>query len=506
MDKNKARYWLILIILAGLLLRLYKIGSPILDLYPTRQEQCAMIARNFFRHGYNIFHPQVDWFGNLDSSWRIELPITSYLAAIFYRIFSIHEFLGRIVNIFFSLGSIYLIFKLVNRVLNIKTALYAAFLFAISPLSIYFSRVFMSDITMIFFSLSAIYHFYKWTQLDKGWSYLWALISISLACLVKLPTLYLFLPLGYMVYSKYRNRVILRPILWAFFILPIFISFLWYATASDNLFIWIFKKPSYEYLIHADFYRRIFENLSIFVLTPLGALLSFLGLLLPVSKKEGYLLHLWLFAVVMYTFITAGPSYVHYHYQLPFVPIFCIFAAKAITKFTELDIWKHTLLAKINTNITVGVTLLIMTAVSFLSIRPFYNWNTITYRAAKVVNETVGKGAVVICGRSTQQAPLYYIDKKGWETNEEPAGSLSYSWAANLNKYRFPKKDNEPLLMQDEPELIKFLIKYGGADYYFTVNLSVLKQEPGLRDFLYKNFKVVQDNQDYILFDLRKTR
>jgi len=156
---NNNNFWLFIIIVIGLLLRLYKINSPILDLYPTRQEQCAMIARNFFRHSYNIFHAEVDWFGPFDSSWRLEFPLISYMTALLYSIFGIHEFLGRLVSIAFSLGSIYLIFQLTEKLFNQKTAIYASFLFTVSPLGVYFGRTFMPDTAMIFFSIWALFGF-----------------------------------------------------------------------------------------------------------------------------------------------------------------------------------------------------------------------------------------------------------------------------------------------------------------------------------------------------------
>lgn len=489
----------------GLLLRLYKINSPILDLYPTRQEQCAMIARNFFYQGFNIFNPQVDWFGQFDSSWRLELPLISYLASLLYSIFGIHEFLGRIVSIIFSLGSIYLIFQLSKKLFNQRIATYASFLFAVSPFSVYFGRAFMPETAMIFFSVASIYYFSQWVDRNSKFHYILALICTALAFLVKLPSLYLLLPLAYLAYSKYRNKVFLKPLLYVFLFFVILPSLLWYREASINTFTFLVaNKSNFAMLIEPDFYRRIFESVNMFVLTPIGAFLALLGFFLSVKNRREYLLYFWLLAIVIYTLLAPEANYAHYYYQLPFVPIFSIFAAKAVDRFTyDGEMWKFTIFSKMNRNLVRWGIMMSILIVGYLSILPCFNWNSTTLRASKAIEVLTEKDAIVIAGRCKQQAPLYYTNRKGWETNEEPVGALSYSWAKNLDKYNFPERSKEGVILSSEINLIEFLKKHG-ADYYFTTNMQVLKKDPDFSKYLYSNYKVIKEEEGFVIFDLRK--
>ena len=55
---------LALIILVGVLGRLYQVDAPLLETHSGRQYDTAAIARNFVTEGsMNILYPQVDWRG-----------------------------------------------------------------------------------------------------------------------------------------------------------------------------------------------------------------------------------------------------------------------------------------------------------------------------------------------------------------------------------------------------------------------------------------------------------
>jgi len=500
---NLSKYALLFIILLGLLLRLRGLFSPILDLYSSRQEQCAMIARNFFRHGYNIFHPEVDWFGPFNSSWRLEFPLVSYLAALLYSIFGIHEFLGRIVNIVFSLGSIYLIFQLTKNLFNKKTAIYAGFLFAVSPLGVYFGRTFIPNTIAIFFSIASLYYFYQWLKSDYRFYYILAFIATLLSFLSNLSTLYLCLPLLYLAYSKYRNRIFTKFSIYLFFSFTILVSLSWYVKASLDVTAFIANKTNLGILVQPAFYRRILENLGLLILTPIGAFLAVLGCGLSINKREEYLLHLWLAAIIIYTLCASEQNYIHYYYQLPFVPIFSIFAAKAIDRLSRPELWKESLFLKVNPNLIIWGAMSCILITGYIVIRPFYKWDANIYRVSKIINAITEKDAIVIAGRGGHQASLYYTDRKGWQTNDvKPVGSLSYSWALNLNKYNFPERTKSGIVLSSEIDLVKFLIKHG-ADYYFIYNTQIFKDEPGFRKYMYSNFKVIKEEENFVIFDLR---
>ena len=57
--------WLLLlaVLVIGCLIRLLGVTQPFVDRWSWRQADVAMIAENFYRHGFNILYPQINWAG-----------------------------------------------------------------------------------------------------------------------------------------------------------------------------------------------------------------------------------------------------------------------------------------------------------------------------------------------------------------------------------------------------------------------------------------------------------
>jgi hypothetical protein len=56
------------ILCCGVAIRLIGITQPFVDAWSWRQADVAMIADNFYRNGFSILYPQVNWGG--DFRWR----------------------------------------------------------------------------------------------------------------------------------------------------------------------------------------------------------------------------------------------------------------------------------------------------------------------------------------------------------------------------------------------------------------------------------------------------
>ena len=69
---SNAYFFLSIIILIGLFLRLYKIDSPIADWHSWRQADTAAVTRNFVKMGFTPFTPRFD-----DMSGIAEKPIAN---------------------------------------------------------------------------------------------------------------------------------------------------------------------------------------------------------------------------------------------------------------------------------------------------------------------------------------------------------------------------------------------------------------------------------------------
>lgn len=491
---TKSSFWLFLIILLGALLRLYKINSPILDLYPVRQEQCAMLARNFFRNSFNIMNGEVDWYGNFNSRWLLELPLISYLSACFYKLFGIKEVIGRLIAVFFSIGSIAVFYLLVKDFFNKQTALLSAFIFSILPLNIYFSRVFMPEPLMIFFNLVLIWSFNRWLNSNKKVYYFAAVVFGTLSFLIKIPTLILLGILAYLAYLKWGWRMIFKFSLWFFLILVLMPVFYWYSkTNLRAVELLTISTPPVVVLKNPHFYIRMFKSFGIFVITPFGIIPFLAGMLKEIENRKDLTFYVWFILLMASLCFTAERNYIHYYYQLPFVPVVAVFIARGLLFFNSSDFWKVTVLKKIRVKTITILTLVLMFLCSWISIQPFYNYNSYVYEAGLKVRQLTEPDNLIIAGRCSNQAPLYYCDRKGWEINEE--GGLS-------NALFYCGSELKALIFQDEFTILKYLISQG-ADYYFTCDLPSFYSSQKLTDYLNDNYKIILKSDKYLLYSLK---
>src|SRR5436309_493932 len=91
----------LLIIGWSLLVHVPGITSPLLDYHAHRQCQTASMARNYLRHGMNFLNPEVDTAGP-PARAGTEFPVYSYLLALLYIPFGMHEILGRLLSCLFA--------------------------------------------------------------------------------------------------------------------------------------------------------------------------------------------------------------------------------------------------------------------------------------------------------------------------------------------------------------------------------------------------------------------
>src|SRR5690242_5171455 len=67
-----------------------------------RESDMAAVARNFAREGMDIRYPRIDWRGTGPGFAEMEFPLSSWLTAVGYRVFGVHEEIGRILSFVFN--------------------------------------------------------------------------------------------------------------------------------------------------------------------------------------------------------------------------------------------------------------------------------------------------------------------------------------------------------------------------------------------------------------------
>jgi len=464
----------------ALAIRLWGVTNPLLDFHAWRQTLTATIAYNFYADGMNFFTPSRNMIGSI---FHFEFPLFTYLVALLYKVFGFDEILGRLVAIAFSMGSIWFLYLLGKRYFDETSAIVACGIFAVLPFSVYYSRTFMPESAMIFFSISMIYMFARWLDTRKWSHFILASLFSTLAFLVKLPTLYMGAPLLFLAWNKFRGKIFYQPLLYVFVIAILIPLTLWYSYIASLQFetyggsnIWLDMLKDYEVLFTLRYWKLIFwtrlvEKMFAFTVFPFVVL----GMRAYTSNKENYVLHTWFFSICLYFIIAAKYNFIHEYYQVPIIPVGCLFAGKFIADFyrknTSGDGYKS------------GKLWLVTLMIIFIPIHSIYKLNgrldyndTYLKISAAVQQKTVRTDRLIVGETVSTPRVFYYSQRKGW----------GYSIFDKIT-----------------PSRLEDLIKKGATHYVMAV-AKPQKVNPELHSFLKSNYQLILQEEHVTIFKLSK--
>ena len=410
--------WLGVVLFLGVSIRLIKISQPFIDGWSWRQSDVAMIAENFYRHGFHLLYPQINWAGSAPGYVGTEFQLVPFSASLFYLCFGVQDWIGRAVSVLFFTVSVPFFYLLVRKVTNARSALLAVGIYSCTPLSIFSSRSFMPDMASLSFSIAALYLWAEWLERGRApWLFIAVCLATSLAILVKLPAVIIGVPLLYMVWEKYGARGVLRRELWAFATLSLLLPLVWYVHAY-LLSIWHFPYHFFGtgglQIEHPGWYLAILHWTVTANLTPLvfGALL--MGLLLPSRATFGRVFHWWLMALLVFVFL-AGKGNRHQWYQLPLVPVAAAFAGVscdvALRQFVQLT------RARIAGVLACGLFYAALAYLSYSALKPLYDpepQRLQAWQLGRALRQITPGNALVIVADDGDPTALYYSRRKGW--------------------------------------------------------------------------------------------
>lgn len=466
-------FWLLIILLLALTVRLYKVTSPIADWHSWRQADTATVTRNFVKEGFNPFLPRGDDMSGvadtpLVNTLRlrfVEFPIYNIAVYPVYLLFGINDSYHRLVSVFFSLGSLLFVFSITKHYLGKLTALLAAMCFGLLPFNVFFSRTTLPEPTFVFFALGMVYFVDRWIWSTSRRMRSWGFIFTVIAFLMKPWAIFFVPPLFYSIVKKERN--ILPPLKYIlFFLLALTPFILWR--------LWILQQPegipASGWLLNGDgirfrpaFWRWIIsERLGGEILGVTGLFLFLIGLI--TKPKDGkYFLHVWALSMFLYFLVFATGNVRHNYYQVLFVPVGSIFLAKGF-----LDLFR----GGINFVPRIWTILL---ALLFLPLSFYLSWNEVKglyqinnpaiVEAGKKADQIIPKEAIVLAPYNGDTAFLYQTNRAGW-----PVTAL-------------------PVL-----ELV--------ADYGVTHFVSTSRDDK--TNWVIRHFRVLEDNPRFVIADLTK--
>lgn len=467
-------FWLLLIVLFGLLVRLYKIDSPIADWHSWRQADTAAVTRNFIKEGFNPFVPKYDDMSGVSEQPLInpnrfrfvEFPIYNMTVYPLYLLFGVSETYHRLASVMFSLGSMTLVFLIARRYLGTFTSLLSAFVYALLPFNVFFSRTTLPEPTFVFFALGMVYFVDRWIwEMRVIWG-IWGFIFTALAFLIKPWAIFFYLPLLYSVFIKQNTkRFWIKFIALTLLALSPFILWrLWILQQPEGI-------PASSWLLNGDgirlrpafFWWILSERMGREILGVTGLALFLIGLISKPQKPAGYFMHFWALSLFLYFVIFATGNVRHDYYQTIFVPVASIFVAGG---FVELVRGNDNFIPRIWT---------ILLAVSLLPLSFYFGWkvtsgfyqinNPAIVEAGKRADLLLPKNAVVVAPYNGDTAFLYQTNRSGF-----------------------------PVVVSSLKEMV--------ADYGVTHYVSTGKDDK--TNWVRRHFQVIEEKENYVLADLTK--
>jgi len=473
MNRNK-KIILIIVIFIGLAIRLIRLDQPLTD-FSTRQVETAMIARNFYYHGFNLKTPQMDLLSiGKGGILALEPGLIPLLVALLYKLRGgVEEYLARLLSIFFWAGGIYIYYRWFS-LFSKRLAFWGVVIFSFSPLSIILSRTVQPEMAMLFFSIIGLYYLTK-HSLGRARFYLWlGAVSAAIAILLKPTALAIMFPFTFLYFNREKR---LGGAFWlvAFFIIsptlawygPTILSSGFYPSSIiKNWTLVEFICPGQW--VRAENWRSIFANIWGISLTPIGFFLFLLGLFLKKEKSTEFLFYYWLGGIALFLFAFFYHAQTHIYYWLPFTAVGVYFMANGLEALNEgligNKIYKN-IFAKIFLILIIGTMIFYYTYPAYRVPRVYAQ----VEKVAQVVKDLTSSGSLVIASCSTGPYFLYYCQRRGWDF-----------W---VNK---PKAD----AIKD----LEYLRKQG-AEYFASANVGELKKNREFMDYIYKTYKAVWEEK-----------
>lgn len=333
------------------------INEPFVGSYGANLNYFTLAAKNFIRFGYwrLKFLPTYYSGGDLSSNpdFYLHHPVLYYtLISLPFVLFGFHNWVVSVIPIFFSLLTIFWLYKIALFLWNKRVALWSMFLTSVFPIMTVFSKQTIFEIAILSLLL-AVYYYYLLFQKTKKQKYLFLMILFTFfAVLIDWGGAYYFFPFlilyKLLLNSKEKRRAVIAYGLTVFFGLLIFL-----------LQIYLYKR-NFDDLINAVLARQInlelfslpYPLLRLFITTAVRILiyftpLSFLGFFIffrEKSVKKLTFLFFLIFGMVNLIVLPAA-TFGHIYFLLYFLPFFALTLAKVGEKLELKNIKVATVFA-----------------------------------------------------------------------------------------------------------------------------------------------------------------
>jgi len=351
--KKKILIFLLIILLLGLFLRVYRINSSSL----WYDEVVYMkVSKNFFNYlPYYIFYKDgyyKDLLSPLYNQYTynnlgIGAPLYHPIENTWIKILGDSEIALRSLSVLFAILSILVIFKLARYLFNDKIGLLSAFLFAINPYNIFFSQDATYYTLVVLLSLLSVFFFFKSLKENKKKHWIFYAIFSSLGIYTHYFPIFLifFQWIFFILLIKKHKHLIKNFILSQILIFILYLPFLphfYYQNLYASQYFWLdvfswFDVPA-VLVVFGIGQTLIRKQSSLYLILPvlffyfIGFIIPFLiGLFKKINKKNIFLF-LYLFIPIITPAILSSISIPMFQWKYVMLasPAFYILIAKGL--------------------------------------------------------------------------------------------------------------------------------------------------------------------------------
>ncbi len=208
--------FLFIFLVLGFYLRTYHVDYPAVGYHNMKENEYIGAAKFMYYEG-DYLHRKLYRMGGQDVPYFEEypqIPLIQWASVILWKLFGMHLWLTRILIILASVGSIYVVYMLINELTKSRyLALLSSFFMAILPLGIFFGRNIQPEAPALFFMLLCAYYYVRWINGFNKKDLLYFALYLGLAGLFKYTFMIILIPLFFIFpFSKLKEKNILKNV------------------------------------------------------------------------------------------------------------------------------------------------------------------------------------------------------------------------------------------------------------------------------------------------------
>ncbi len=481
----------ILILSAGLLIRLYDISDAPLDFHPTRQLHSALMARGMY---YRLTGATGWQAQTAIQQWKleglIEPPVMEWLAALGYWASGVVDLrIPRLIAALFWLLAAIPLLRAVEAENSWKAALVGAAFFLFYPYGIIASRSFQPETLLVLFLALFLLALLQWDK-ERSWKWaIWAGLAGGLAILIKTVAAFFVagVGVGWLLSAKNWETVFKDKKIWTAFLLIIlpYILYLIYGLFINKGLSGQFSLRFFPNMWKdITFYLRWLSNLRR-VISVGWLVLGLLGTFLLDNKTaRNLLVGAWI-GYILLGFALPYHISTHDYYHLPLL----LLVAFGISGLFRLVFQHGEQLGEL-LRWLIGATILFLFAVYAMDARS--EMKKVDYMPQIAFWEKMGA--------------LFSADDKVVALSQDYGNRLAYwGWLTPRN---WPSMDDIALRQEagQAVNLEDYFQDYtSGYDYFLITDFEEYARQPQLEQWLQMNSAIISSDPAYILYDLTAT-